>query len=123
LKKSLRLTKNFEFIKVYKTGRRLSSLFFTMYIKKNELNFSRLGVSVSKKVGKSVVRNKIKRRIKEIVRLNYDYIKQGYDIVVSAKPSSVQLDFKAMEKELIGLMKRGRIYSVKKVYNFNDNLL
>ncbi|HHY41697.1 MAG TPA: ribonuclease P protein component [Thermoanaerobacterales bacterium] len=123
MKKSLRLTKNYEFIKVYKTGRRLSSLFFTMYIKKNELNFSRLGVSVSKKVGKSVVRNKIKRRIKEIVRLNYDYIKQGYDIVVSAKPSSVQLDFKAMEKELIRLMKRGRIYSVKKVYNFNDNLL
>lgn len=112
MKKSLRLTKNLEFIHVYKTGRRLSSPFFTMYIKKNDFNFSRLGVSVSKKVGKSVVRNKIKRRIKEIIRTNYDNIKKGYDIVFSVKPLSAQLDFKTMEKELKGLMKRGRIYSV-----------
>jgi len=83
-----------------------------MYIKKNDFNFSRLGVSVSKKVGKSVVRNKIKRRIKEIIRTNYDNIKKGYDIVFSVKPLSAQLDFKTMEKELKGLMKRGRIYSV-----------
>ncbi len=123
MKKSLRLTKNFEFINVYKTGRRLSSPFFTMYIKKNNLGFSRLGVSVSKKVGKSVVRNKIKRRIKEIIRTNYHDIKQGFDIVVSAKPSSAQLDFNEIERDIKGLMKRGRIYSVRKVYNCNDTSL
>jgi len=112
LNKSLRLTKNLEFIRVYKTGRRLTSPFFTMYIKKNDLKVTRLGVSVSKKVGKSVVRNKIKkRRIKEIIRTNYDHIKQGYDIVVSVRPQAVQLDFKGIVREIKGLMKRGRIYS------------
>lgn len=123
MKKSLRLTKNLEFIHVYKTGRRLTSPFFTMYIKKNDLNFSRLGVSVSKKVGKSVVRNKIKRRIKEIIKTNYDDIRKGYDIVISVRPKATQLDFKTMNQELKSLMKRGRIYSVKKVYNFNDTVL
>jgi len=111
LNKSLRLTKNLEFIRVYKTGRRLTSPFFTMYIKKNDLKVTRLGVSISKKVGKSVVRNKIKRRIKEIIRTNYDHIKQGYDIVVSVRPQAVQLDFKGIVREIKGLMKRGRIYS------------
>jgi len=82
-----------------------------MYIRKNELDYTRLGVSVSKKVGKSVVRNKIKRRIKEIVRTNYDKIKKGYDIVFSVRPDAVKLDFKSMEREIKGLMKRGRIYN------------
>lgn len=110
MKKSLRLTKNFEFVRVYKTGRRQTSPFFTMYIKKNNLDHTRLGVSVSKKVGKSVVRNKIKRRIREIVRTNYDNIKKGYDIVFSVKPEAAKLDFKAIDREIKSLLKRGRIY-------------
>jgi len=123
LKKSLRLTKNLEFINVYKSGRRFTSPFFTMYTKKNELGYSRLGVSVSKKVGNSVVRNRIKRRIKEIFRINYDFIKDGWDIVFSVKPPTAKLDYSSMEKEIITLLKRGRIYSDKKVYNFNDTVL
>jgi len=82
-----------------------------MYIKKNDTNLSRFGISVSKKVGKSVVRNKIKRRIREILRTNYDNIKKGYDIVFSVKPDATKLDFKKLDKEIKRLMKRGRIYS------------
>jgi ribonuclease P protein component len=123
LKKSLRLTKNLEFKNVYRSGRRWTSPFFTMYIKKNNLGYSRLGVSVSKKVGKSVVRNKIKRRIKEIIRTNYGFIKNGWDIVFSVRPLSVDLEYTNMEKEVKNLLKRGRIYSDKKVYNCNNTIL
>jgi len=94
-----------------------------MYIKKNNLGYSRLGVSVSKKVGKSVVRNKIKRRIKEIIRTNYGFIKNGWDIVFSVRPLSVDLEYTNMEKEVKNLLKRGRIYSDKKVYNCNNTIL
>ncbi|HHY70119.1 MAG TPA: ribonuclease P protein component [Thermoanaerobacterales bacterium] len=123
MKKSLRLTKNLEFKNVYRSGRRWTSPFFTMYIKKNNLGYSRLGVSVSKKVGKSVVRNKIKRRIKEIIRTNYGFIKNGWDIVFSVRPLSVDLEYTNMEKEVKNLLKRGRIYSDKKVYNCNNTIL
>ncbi|WP_423837264.1 ribonuclease P protein component [Tepidanaerobacter syntrophicus] len=123
LKKALRLTKNLEFINVYKSGRRISSPFFVMYIKKNDLGYSRLGVSVSKKVGKSVVRNKIKRQIKEIIRKNYDFINSGWDIVFSVKPAAVQLNYAQIEKEIISLLKRGRIYNDKKAFNLVNIVL
>lgn len=123
MKKALRLTKNLEFINIYKSGRRVSSLFFVMYIKKNDLGYSRLGVSVSKKVGKSVIRNKIKRQIKEIVRQNYDFINSGWDIVFSVKPAAVQLNYAQMEKEIINLLKRGRIYNDKKAFNLVNIIL
>ncbi|GAQ24863.1 MULTISPECIES: ribonuclease P protein component [Tepidanaerobacter] len=123
MKKALRLTKNLEFINVYKSGRRISSPFFVMYIKKNDLGYSRLGVSVSKKVGKSVVRNKIKRQIKEIIRKNYDFINSGWDIVFSVKPAAVQLNYAQIEKEIISLLKRGRIYNDKKAFNLVNIVL
>jgi ribonuclease P protein component len=123
LKKSFRLTKNLEFKNVYRSGRRWTSPFFTMYIKKNDLGYSRLGVSVSKKVGKSVVRNRIKRRIKEIVRTNFDFVKNGWDIVFSVRPLSINLDYSTMETEVKTLLKRGRIYSGKKVNNCNNTTL
>lgn len=123
MKKSLRLTKNLEYKRVYRSGRRWSSPFFTMYIKKNHLGHSRLGVSVSKKVGKSVVRNKVKRRVKEAFRKNIGNISKGNDIVISAKPPVVNLNFDRIEQELKSLFRRGRIWNDKKVSNGNNNIL
>ncbi len=123
MQKSLRLTKNFEFKSVYRAGRRWTSPFFTMYIKKNSLGYTRLGVSVSKKVGKSVVRNRIKRQIKEIIRLNYDFIRDGWDIVFVVRPLSVDLQYGKMKREIKNLLKRGRIYNGKKAYNCTNTVL
>lgn len=123
MKKCLRLTKNLEFKNVYKAGRRRSSLFFTMYIKKNSREYTRLGVSVSKRVGKSVVRNRTKRRIKEAFRKNLMFIKKGYDVVISAKPPIVEADFAHIEKEIINLLKRGHIWYDKKDNNGNNKVL
>ena len=121
--KSLRLTKNFEFKKVYEARRRWSSPFFTMYVKNNQLDRTRLGISISKKVGKSVVRNKIKRRIKEIFRKSLAEIKKGYDVVITVKPQAADADFKTMESEIKSLLKRGNLLDVKKNNNSSDQVL
>jgi ribonuclease P protein component len=90
----------------------MSTPLFTMYIKKNTLNNTRLGVSISKKVGKSTTRNKIKRRIKEIFRKNYSDIKKGYDVVISVKPGAAQSSFNSLNNEIIKTLKRGKILNV-----------
>lgn len=104
-----RLTKNFEFKNVYKAGKRWSCHFFNMYTLKKKGNSIRLGISVSKRVGKSVVRNKTKRRIREAFRKNVPKMKKGFDIVISAKPAINSADFHEIEKELIRLLKKGRL--------------
>ncbi|WP_422446247.1 ribonuclease P protein component [Thermoanaerobacterium sp. DL9XJH110] len=123
MKKCLRLTKNFEFINVYKAGRRSSGPLFTMYIKKNKPDCTRLGVSISKKVGKSVVRNRIKRRIKEAFRTNLKYIKKGYDVVISVKPEAVAADYGEIEREIRNLLKRGNLWDDRRGGNSSDKTL
>ncbi|HHY05081.1 MAG TPA: ribonuclease P protein component [Thermoanaerobacterales bacterium] len=123
MKRCLRLTKNFEFMDVYKAKKRRIGPFFNMYTKRNNLQYTRLGVSVSKKVGKSVVRNKVKRRIKEAFRNNFEFIKNGFDIVIKAKPEIVKLDYWEIENELKKMLKKGRLLIDKKNDNGNYNLL
>lgn len=110
MKRYFRLTKNFEFINVYRAGKRWSCAYFTMYVKKNNLERTRLGVSISKKVGKSVVRNKLKRRIKEIFRQFMENIKKGYDIVISVKPEMTDAEYDRIKKEIKNILKRGHIW-------------
>jgi len=94
-----------------------------MYVKNNQLDRTRLGISISKKVGKSVVRNKIKRRIKEIFRKSLAEIKKGYDVVITVKPQAADADFKTMESEIKSLLKRGNLLDVKKNNNSSDQVL
>lgn len=110
MKEYERLTKNFEFKRVYKAGRRWSGPFFNMYTLKKKDKTIRLGISVSKRVGKSVVRNKTKRRIREAFRKNVTKVRKGFDIVISAKPAINSADFRDIEKELLRLLKRGHLF-------------
>jgi ribonuclease P protein component len=82
-----------------------------MYVKKNNLERTRLGVSISKKVGKSVVRNRLKRRIKEIFRQSMGNIKKGYDVVISVKPEMANIEYEQIKKEIKSILKRGRIWN------------
>jgi ribonuclease P protein component len=72
-----RLKKNAEFRVVYRKGKSFSNNLLVLYIYKNKKDFNRLGIVVSKKVGKSVIRNRIKRLIKESFRLNCCDLKTG----------------------------------------------
>ena len=80
--KSLR--KNWEFQAVYRNGKSKANRCFVMIIKKNDTSSNRVGISVSKKVGNSIVRHRVTRVIREVMRLHWGEIKSGYDIVIVA---------------------------------------
>lgn len=104
------LKKDSDFRKVYKYGKSVANKYLVMYILNNKLEYSRLGISVSKKVGNATVRNKVKRRIREVYRnLIDENVKSGYDIVFIARVSSKDVDYKAIEKSVLFLSKKSNI--------------
>ena len=89
--KSLR--KNWEFQAVYRNGKSKANRCFVMIIKKNDTSSNRVGISVSKKVGNSIVRHRVTREIKS-----------GYDIVLVARPSAKDSDYGKFESAIFHLL-------------------
>ncbi|NLW39668.1 MAG: ribonuclease P protein component [Tissierellia bacterium] len=100
-----RLRKNEDFKRVYRRGKSFGNRNLVLYIYKNGLDFSRVGFSVSKKIGSSVVRNKVKRRLREIFRNNFDNIMDGYDIIIIPKKNVVDMEFKKLESSVFHILK------------------
>ena len=100
------LKKNRDFQTVYKKGRSLANSYLVMYVLKNETMRNRLGISVSKKVGNSVVRHHLTRLVRESYRLSEEHFQRGYDIVVIVK----EKNYHEIESALIHLGKLHKIY-------------
>ena len=105
----LHLKKNKEFQNVYKNGRSFANRYFVMYIYKNNLSENRLGISVSKKVGNSVVRHRITRLVREVFRLQGQLFNSGLDIVVTARTGAVGIKYADAEKAIFHL---GRLHNI-----------
>lgn len=103
--KKYRLRKNMEFKKVYSGGKNYWNRNLILYIRKNKLDESRYGITITKKIGNAVVRNKIRRRIKEVYRLNLYRIKNGYDLIFIPKKNVVDLPYKELESAVIHILK------------------
>lgn len=103
--KKYRLRKNEDFKRVYKEGKNYYNKYLVMYLRKNELGYSRIGYTITKKIGNSVKRNKIKRRLKEIMRENFDNIDGEYDIILIPKKNSANIDFKTLKSAVIHILK------------------
>ena len=99
----LHIKSNNDFQKVYKNGKSLANRYLVMYIMKNNLLENRIGISVSKKVGNSVIRHRITRLIRESYRLNCNMFDCGYDIVIIARGPSKDQKSTQMERSLLGL--------------------
>jgi ribonuclease P protein component len=109
--KKYNIRKNSEFRTVYKRGKSFSNYLFVLYVYKNKSDCNRIGVSVSKKVGKSVIRSRIKRLIKESYRHNCEGIKQGYDLVFIARNPAKGKSYKEIEKAILNLFNKAGLYS------------
>ncbi|WFD10287.1 ribonuclease P protein component [Tepidibacter hydrothermalis] len=105
------IKKDSDFRQVYKSGKSFANRLLVMYVVKNNLDINRVGFSVSKKIGKAVVRNKVKRRMRESFRLcsNDNMIKLGYDFVFIARMPISESDFISTQKSMINLFKKGNI--------------
>lgn len=109
MKHSQSLKKNAEFQNVYKSGRSFANKYLVMYVKKNDLGINRIGISVSKKVGNSVVRHRITRLIRESYRLNEEKFLAGYDLVVIARATAKGKSYQEIESAILHL---GRIHGI-----------
>jgi len=104
-----RLRTNAQFSEVYRTHRSFADEYLVMYVRNNGESFNRVGVSISKKVGNSVVRHRIKRLVKEAFRRSEDMFNSGLDIVFVAKKNAAFMTYEETEKSLMGLAASHRI--------------
>ncbi|MGM0437696.1 MAG: ribonuclease P protein component [Bacillota bacterium] len=102
------LKKNKDFRKVYSKGKSKASRYLVIYKLKNNLNYNRYGFSISKKIANAVGRNRLKRRLREIIREieKKDKIVFGYDIIFIARKPVVDLDFHKLKTDCIRLIKK-----------------
>ena len=100
-----RLVRKADFDAVYRHGQRRSNSFFTVFSKANDLPHSRFGFSIKRALGGAVVRNRMRRRIREVVRLYRQEISAGWDIVIHPKPSVATAPFPVVTTELLRLLK------------------
>lgn len=91
------IRKNRDFQEVYHTGKSYANRQLVMYVKKTEKSGNRIGISVSKKVGNSVVRHRLTRLVREVFRLHDNTLKQGSDIVVVVRATAKEADYKTIE--------------------------
>jgi ribonuclease P protein component len=111
-----KLRKNNEFRTVYRRGKSFSTDTLVLYIYKLNIKNkiereNRVGISVSKKVGKSVIRSRVKRLIRESYRLNSDNLKKSYDFVFIARTTSKDKSFKEIEESMKKLFKKAGLYN------------
>lgn len=105
---SLKKTKDFQ--NVYNKGKSFANSYLVMYVLDNGLEKNKIGISVSKKVGNSVVRHRLTRLIRESYRLSEEHFQSGYDIIVIARKSAKEKGYHDIESALIHLGRLHKIY-------------
>lgn len=105
-----RMRKNWEFKRVYRKGRKIPGFYSSIYFYKNGSDVNRFGFSISKKVGNSVCRHRIRRLYFESLRRMQSNLRKGYDLVVVARKPASGMDYMVCRKEMENLVKRARLW-------------
>ena len=111
---SVPLKLNRDFRRAYRKGRSAAEPCLVVYARRNGAQQNRVGYTVSNKLGCAVVRNRVRRRLREIYRLGEERFRRGFDIVVVARVRSVSADYRRLEREFfracagLGLLKEAK---------------
>jgi len=106
MKKEYRIKKSDEIELVMKKGLSKANRTFIVYKYKNpEIEKYRVAISAPKKLGKAVIRNKVKRQMRAILQQNDSYLKDGHDYFIIARPDVLEIDFATATKQLIHVLK------------------
>ncbi len=103
------LKKNYQFQRVFREGQSYSTKHLVLFVVPNQNGSNRIGFVVGKKVGNSVIRNRVKRLMREVFRSQNDTLKQGYDMILLARYRASDLDFWVCKNEFIKLAQKAKI--------------
>jgi len=106
LKFTTSLKKNYEFRRLYNKGKSAASQCAVVYCRRNGSKANRLGITVSTKLGGAVQRNRIRRRLKEIYRLNEGALSVGYDVVIVARMRSRYAAYQELQASVLSLFRK-----------------
>ena len=98
MKRTMTVKENYEFRRIYAKGRSGVSPYLVVYVRPNRRGRNRLGVTVSTKLGHAVVRNRVRRRLREIFRLA-----QGYDMILVARTRAVGAEYRELERAFLNV--------------------
>ena len=101
MKRATTVKENYEFRRIYAKGKSGVSPCLVVYCRPNRRENNRLGVTVSAKIGHAVVRNRVRRRLREIFRLSQPEMKQGYDIILVARSRAVKATYRELTKDYL----------------------
>lgn len=110
MRKCFRLRKRPDFSRVYGAGRSAAGRLLVVYTLPNDTGELRIGFSAGKKIGKAVVRNRVKRRLKEVVRKHLGDLQRGYYLVVIARSGAVTSSITDIDKEFVYLARRLKVW-------------
>ena len=96
------IKKNSDFRHIYAKGKSCVSPYLVVYCRRNRSDVNRLGVTVSSKIGNAVCRNRIRRRLREIYRLNSSLLKSGFDIIIVARTRAINAEYSGMNDAFLG---------------------
>ena len=108
MKFSSALKLNHIFRRLYSTSAHANS-YLVLYARKNRTSTNRVGITVSKKLGHAVVRNRVRRRLREVYRLNEEKFQSGWDIVVIARTKAIGCDFAVLTKAYLSLAEKAGV--------------
>jgi ribonuclease P protein component len=100
MQRSSRLLRSADFDRAMRSGRRASSEYLALFVSDNDVGRPRVGLAVSRKLGNAVVRNRIKRRLRELVRPLLTRTKGGRDVVIVARARAVDAEFARLRQEI-----------------------
>lgn len=109
MKKKYIIKKKSEIDAVFNNKKQIGNSYFSVFLIENEANNFKFGMSIGKKFGNAVNRNKIKRQIRSIIRLNQAHINNEYKFIIVIKPKANELDYILIEAEILKLLKKLKI--------------
>ncbi len=114
MQRRLRLRKKDDFARVFKQGKAAANHQLVIYFRRSpETETFRFGVSVSKKIGNAVVRNRLRRMIKEIMRLHAEQVDGSCDLIVIVRKAAVEMAYAELDKSLMHVLKKAGLFKRK----------